>query len=107
MSVPLMVFSFSSSWYLSLFMMPLIGLGPTMHGTLTGTLIQYYAAPEYRGRMQSFTAMGSGLASLGTFLAGIMSDIIGVQWSVGGMAMFLTTVTVLFFLFSKRLTRLE
>ena len=62
MSVPLIIFSFSNSWYLSLLMMPLIGLGPSMHGALTATLIQYYAAPEYRGRMQSFTArLSSGL----------------------------------------------
>jgi MFS family permease len=107
MSVPLIIFSFSNSWYLSLFMMPLIGLGPSMHGALTGTLIQYYAEPDYRGRMQSFTIMGSGLASLGTFLAGVMTDVIGVQWSVGGMAIFLTVVTVLYFIFARRLTRLE
>jgi len=107
MSVPLIVFSFSTSWYLSLFMMPLIGLGPSMHGALTATLIQYYADPDYRGRMQSFTVMGSGLASLGTFFAGVMSDAIGVQWSIGGMAMFLTVVTILFFIFARSLTSLE
>jgi MFS family permease len=107
MSVPLIVFSFSTSWYLSLIMMPLIGLGPTMHGTLTNTLIQYYADPDYRGRMQSFTAIGMGLASLGTFIAGVLADAIGVQWSVGGMAMLLTFITILFFVFSPRLTNLE
>jgi predicted MFS family arabinose efflux permease len=107
MSVPLIVFSFSKSWYLSLSMMPLIGLGPAMHGALTGTLIQYYSDPKYRGRMQTFTVMGAGLANIGTFLAGVMSDAVGVQWSVGGMAMFLTGVTVLYFLFSRRLRSLD
>ena len=107
MSVPLIIFSFSSSWYLSLSMMPLIGLGPAMHGALTGTLIQYYADPNYRGRMQTFTVMGSGLASFTTFLVGVMTDAIGVQWSVGAMAMFLTVVTGLFFIFGRRLTSLE
>ncbi|MFC1909366.1 MFS transporter [Chloroflexota bacterium] len=107
MSVPLIVFSFSHWWYLSLFMMPLIGLGPTMHGALTGTLIQYYAAPDYRGRMQSFVTMGSGLASLGTFITGVLSDSIGVQWSVGAMAMFLSTATILFFIFGRRIMRLD
>ena len=107
MSVPLIVFSFSRSWGLSLAMMPFLGMGPTMHGALTGTLIQYYADPNYRGRMQSFTAMGSGLASIGTFLAGLMSDAIGVRWAVGSMAIFLTTVTVGFFGFSRRLRELE
>lgn len=107
MSVPVIIFSFSTSWYLSLFMMPLIGLGPTMHGTLTNTLIQYYADPDYRGRMQSFTAISMGLASIGTFIAGILSDAVGVQWAVGGMAMLLTFITILFFAFSRRLTSLE
>ena len=107
MSVPLIVFSFSTSWYLSLFMMPLIGLGPAMHGALTNTLIQYYADPDYRGRMQSFSAIGMGLAGVGTFIAGVLADTVGVQWSVGGMAMLLTLITILFFIFSRRLTSLE
>jgi len=107
MSAPLIVFSFSGWWYLSLLMMPLIGMGPTMHGALTGTLIQYYADPDYRGRMQSFVTMGSGLASLGTFIAGVLSDSIGVQWSVGAMAIFLTIVTILYFIFAHQITRLE
>ncbi|MFC1954718.1 MFS transporter [Chloroflexota bacterium] len=107
MSVPLIVFSFSRWWYLSLLMMPLIGMGPTMHGALTGTLIQYYSDPDYRGRMQSFVTMGSGLASLGTFIAGVLSDSIGVQWSVGAMAMFLTAVTILYFIFARQITKLD
>jgi len=107
MSVPLIVFSFSHWWYLSLLMMPLIGMGPTMHGALTGTLIQYYADPDYRGRMQSFVTMGSGLASLGTFIAGVLSDSIGVQWAVGAMAIFLTVVTILYFFFVPQITSLD
>ena len=107
MSVPLIVFSFSTSWYLSLFLMPIISLGPTIHGTITNTLIQYYADPDYRGRMQSFTAISMGLASIGTFIAGVLADAVGVQWSVGGMAMLLTLITILFFMFSRRLTSLE
>jgi predicted MFS family arabinose efflux permease len=107
MSVPLIVFSFSRSWGLSLAMMPFIGMGPTMHGALTGTLMQYYADPDYRGRMQSFTAMGSGLASIGTFLAGVVSDSIGIQWAVGSMAIFLSAVTIGFFVFSRRIRELE
>ena len=106
-SVPLIVFSFSRSRGLSLAMMPFIGMGPTMHGALTGTLIQYYADPNYRGRMQSFTAMGSGLASIGTFFAGVMSDNIGVQWAVGSMAIFLSVVTVGFFVYSRRIRELD
>ena len=107
MGLSLIVFSFSTSWHLSLGIIPFVGLGPTLHGALTATLIQYYVDPDYRGRMQSFVAMSSGLASFGTFLAGVMSEAIGVQWSVGGMAMFLTIVSFIFFAFARKITRLE
>ena len=40
MSIPLIVFSFSRWYGLSLAMMPFIGMGPVMHGALTGALIQ-------------------------------------------------------------------
>lgn len=107
MSVPLIVFSFSRNYWLSMAMMPFLGMGPAMHGALTGTLIQYYASPEYRGRVQSFTAMGASVAGFGTFFAGVLSDTVGVQWAVGSMAMFLTVVTLGLFLFSRRLRELE
>ena len=107
MGLPIIVFSFSHWWYLSLVMMPFIGLGPTMHMTLTATLVQSYAEPDYRARMQSFVTMASGLASLGTFLAGVLAEAIGVQWSIGGMAIFLTLISIIFLTFVPRLRKLD
>jgi MFS family permease len=107
MGVALIGFSFSGWWYLSLFLMPFVGMGPATHMTLTATLVQTYVKPDYRGRMQSFVMMGSGLASLGTFLASVMAESIGVQWSIGGMAMLLALVSLAFMVFARRLTRLE
>ncbi|HEY94309.1 MAG TPA: MFS transporter [Dehalococcoidia bacterium] len=107
MSVPLIVFSFSRWYGLSLAMMPFIGMGPVMHGALTGALIQNYANPGYRGRVQSLTALGASVASLGTFIAGILVDTIGVQWAVGSMAIFLSAVSIGFYIFFPKLRKLE
>ena len=78
-----------------------------MHQTLSQSLVQYYVEPDYRGRMQSFVMMGQGVASFGTFIAGVLSDAIGVQWSVGGMAIFLTVVSIGFMLSSRRVMNLD
>ena len=101
------LFSWSKSWVLSLVIIPFAGLGPSLHGALTGTLIQYYVDPDYRGRMQSFVAMGSGLANFGTFFAGVLSETIGIEWAVGGMAIFLTIVSFGFLAFARPLTSLD
>jgi MFS family permease len=107
MGVSVMVFAWSRSWILSLAVMPFAGLGPTMHMTMTATIVQYYVEPNYRGRMQSFVTMSSGLAGFGTFLAGILSEAVGVQWAVGGMAIFLTVVSLGYLAFVHSITRLE
>ena len=107
MGLALIGFSWSRSWALSLAVIPFAALGPTMHQTLNASIVQYYVDPDYRGRMQSFVMMGSGLASLGTFLVGVLSDAVGVEWSVGSMAIFLTIVSFGFLLFARRITRLE
>ena len=102
-----MGFSYSRSWHISLAIIPFIGLGPSMHMTMTATLVQSYSQPEYRGRMQSFVSMAQGLASFGTYLAGILADIWGVQWAVGGMALFLTLVSTGFLAFAPKLSKVD
>ncbi len=107
MGLPIIVFSWSTSWPLSLAVIPLAGMGPTIHMTVTGALIQYYVDPEYRGRMQSLVSMQAGLAGLGAFFAGVLSDSIGVQWAVSSMAIFLTAVSISYYIFARPITRLE
>ena len=78
-----------------------------MHMTMTATLVQYYVEPNYRGRMQSFVTMGTGLAGVGTFLAGILSEAVGVQWAVGGMAIFLTLASLIYITFIPSVSKLD
>lgn len=107
MGVGVGIFAHSQWWVLSLAMMPIIGLGPSMHTTMTATLVQSYVEPNYRGRMQSFVSMSSGVASLGTFFAGITADKIGVQWAVGGMGILLALISILFIAFAAKLRKMD
>jgi MFS family permease len=103
----LMGFSFSRWWHASLMIVAFVGMGQAGHMTTGNTLIQYYAEPDYRGRVMSFMMMGIGFSSLGTFFAGILAEAVGVQWSIGGLAMALVLVSIMMLTFTTRLRRLD
>ncbi|MBI4329107.1 MAG: MFS transporter [Chloroflexi bacterium] len=101
-------FSFSGTWALSLVLIALVGVGQTIRMTLANTLLQYYVADEYRGRVMSLYMMEFGLTSFGVFFAAILADTsLGVQWSVGGLAILLIAMSLLFIAFSPRIRRLD
>jgi len=107
MGLALVVFAFSRWWPVSLLIVIFIGLGQTGHRASGNALAQNYTAPEYRGRVMSFMMMGLGFASLGTFLAGILAETIGIQWSIAGLAILLVVVSGALLTFTPRLRKLE
>ena len=107
LGLALVVFAFSTWFYLSLVIMLFVGLGQTARMTLSNTLHQYYVADEYRGRVMSIYMMEFGLASFAVFFAGIAADTIGVQWAIGGMAAVLVVLMIALLAFSPRLRRLD
>ena len=100
-------FAFSTSFPLSLVMILFVGLGQSARMALGNTLLMYYVTPEYRGRVMSIYMMEFGLTSLSVFFAALAADFIGVQWSVGGLAMVLVVLSVLMFIFVPRIRRLD
>lgn len=107
LGLALAFFSFSHSWYLSLGLIIFVGLGQTGRMTLSNTLLQYYVEDEYRGRVMSIYLMEFGLASFGTFSAGLLTEVMGVQWAVGGFAMVLVFLAILALVFLPRIRRLD
>lgn len=107
LGLALVSFSFSSSWYLSLALMVVVGLGQAGRMTLSNTLLQYYVADEYRGRVMSIYMMQFGLSSFGTFAAGLFAEAVGVQWAVGGFAMVLVLLSILALAFIPRIRKLD
>jgi len=103
----LVSFSFSESWYLSLVLIAFVGLAEAARITLTHSLILYYVAEDYRGRVMSIYNMEVGLMSLGIFSAGILTEAVGVQWSIGGLAMVLIVISILTLAFVPRIRRLD
>ena len=51
--------------------------------------------------------MEFGIMSFGTFFAGLMTEAIGVQWSIGGLAILLCLICIAAFGFARRLRGLE
>jgi len=107
LGLALVGFSFSSSLYLSLALMVVVGLGQTGRMTLGNTLLQYYVADEYRGRVMSIYLMQFGLSSFGAFAAGLLAESMGVQWAVGGFAMVLVFLSILALTFVPRMRNLD
>lgn len=107
LSLALIGFSFSGSWHLSLALIVIVGLGDTARMALGTTLLQYYTEEEYQGRVLSIFVMQFGLMGFGAFGAGLLSEVVGIQWAVGGFAAVLVPVTLLIIAFAPRLRRLD
>ena len=100
-------FSFSNSWYLSLALIAFVGLGHAGRMALGNTLIQYYVADDYRGRVMSIYIMEFGLSSFGVFFASLLAERMGVQWSVGGFGLLLALLCFIILAFVPRIRNLD
>ena len=107
MGLALIGFAFSNSWHLSLAMIVFVGLGSTGRMTLSNALLQSYTAEEYMGRVMSIYMMEFALTSLSVFTAALLSESVGIQWSIGGLAIGLVALTILVFTFAPKVRKLE
>ncbi len=107
LAVGLVGFSFSSSVMISFAVIFFVGIGQTVRMTLSNTLLQYYVEDEYRGRVMSLLFMEFGMTSFAVFGAGVMAEAIGLQWSVGGLAIMLVVTTIGVMVFSPRIRKLD
>ena len=107
LGLSLVGFSFSELWRLSLGCILFVGLGQAFRMTLGNTLLQYYVTDEYRGRVLSLYMMEFGLTSFGAFFTALAADAVGVQWSVGGLAMLLVVMCILVLIFVPQIRKLD
>jgi len=107
LALALAVFAFSHSWYLSLAMMVFAGASQTAVLTMSSTMLLYYTAHDYTGRVMSLYVMQFGLMSFGGFFAGLLAETAGVQWAVGGFAMVLALLSILALALLPRIRKLD
>ncbi len=103
----LVAFAVSTSWALTLVIMLFVGIGQTGRMTLSNTLVQYYVADEYRGRVMSIYQMNFGFTAFGVFAAGMIAESIGVQWAVGVFAAMLLVLSAVALFVVPRIRRLD
>jgi MFS family permease len=105
--VALLGFSFSASMSLSLVCLFLVGLGQTFRMTIGSALVQTYTQDVYMGRVMALMNMQFGFMSICTFLAGILAEVVKVQWVLGSMAIALTALALMFVIFSPGIRKVE
>jgi MFS family permease len=103
----LVFFSFSTVWTLSLVFIVFIGLGQTIRGTLSSALLQSYVEGPYMGRVMAILMMEWGIVSLVTFVAGLMAEVMPVQWVVSSLALLLISLTLLALIFVPRVRKID
>jgi MFS family permease len=100
-------FAASSVWSLSLAFIFFVGLASAVRNTLGSALLQVYTARDYMGRVMSLFNVQFGVASICTFLAGVLAEKIAVQWVVGGLGGILIIYALASLLFSPQIRRLD
>jgi len=107
LGLALTVFSFSRNWSLSLIIIVFVGMGQAGRMALGNTLVQYYVDPNFRGRVMSIYVMEFGLTSIGGAGAGLLTDAFGPAVGLGGFSIGLVVVSILAFIFLRRIRHLD
>jgi predicted MFS family arabinose efflux permease len=105
--IALVVFSFSSRWTLSLAFIFFVGLSQTFRMTIGSTLLQAYTEGVYMGRVMSILNMQWGFMSICTFVAGMLAEVAPIQWVLGSMAMLLSVLSILSFIFVPGIRKID
>jgi MFS family permease len=107
LGLALTAFAFSESWYLTLGLVVMVGIGQTGQMILPIALIQNYTKEEYRGRVVSFYGMELGVSSFGASIAGFLAAKMGPQWAVGGLAIIMVVISLSALAFAPSLRKVD
>ena len=79
----LVAFAFTTSLWVALGVLPLVGAGFMVEMAATNTVLQTLVTDDLRGRVMAFYTMAFfGTAPLGSLLAGLAADRIGARWTI-------------------------
>ena len=91
----IMLFSLTRSVHLAAAVLLFLGLAMLINGALSNGIIQSVVPDELRGRViATYIFVYVGFPPIGSFLAGLLADWIGVEWAIfsGGVAMMLYAI---------------
>ena len=91
----IMLFSLMRSVHLAAVVLLFLGLAMLINGALSNGIIQSVVPDELRGRViATYIFVYVGFPPIGSFLAGLIADWIGVEWAIfgGGVVMLIYTI---------------
>lgn len=103
----LLAFAISTNYYVTLPIMLVVGFGHAMRMSIGQVLVQHYSPDQYRGRVMSVWMMQYSIMSVGTYGVGVLSEAVGPQWAIGGMAAALVVLMGLVWLAIPLMRRIE
>jgi sugar phosphate permease len=103
----LIVFSFSAIMAVSMVVIFFIGVAQSFRNTIGSALSQSYTENQYMGRVMSIMNMQWGLMSICTFVAGVLAEVIAVQWILGSLSILLVVLSATFLGAFKNLRKVE
>ena len=99
--------AWSPTFQMALIAIIFVGLGQTGRMTLANTLLQYYVADAFRGRVMALYMMEWGISSFSVFFTALLADLASPQVAIGGLAIALAVMSALCIVFVPRLRRLD
>ena len=93
----LLFFAMSTNFYLSLFLLTLVGLGQSARMSLSNVLIQSYVEDEYRGRVMSIYMLEFSVMQICIYPISVAADFFGPQLAVGASAVCLILLVIILF----------
>jgi MFS family permease len=107
LGITMLFFAASTMYWVTAVIVVGIGIGQAGRMSLSNVLIQSYTANEYRGRVMSVYMLEFSLVSFGTFLVGILANIVGAQVALAGTAVALIVLALAYLAFVPRMRNLN
>ena len=103
----LVAFAASTNYLITMPIMLFVGATQATRMSLGQVLIQSYSEDEFRGRVMAVWFMQFSLVQVGTFLVGILSEVLGPQLAIGGLAAAMIVSLVFVTAFVPRMRNLQ
>jgi MFS family permease len=107
LGISLLAFSMSTSYWLSVGILVVVGLGQAGRMSLSNVLVQSYVEEAYRGRVMGVYMMEFSLMSIGIFSMGLLASAIGPQLTFAGSAVALIALSLGLLFFAPAYRKLD
>ena len=107
LGVSLLAFSISTSYWWSVGILVVVGVGQAGRMSLSNVLVQTYVDDAYRGRVMGIYMMEFSLMSIGIFAMGLLASVIGPQLTFAGSAVALIVLTLGLLIFAPSYRQLD